>query len=78
MRNDQQAIMLYELREKILRKRMNTEEKIQSYLIEFSGCQEDIIYMANRILRFKQKLDDISDVVVQAQAYKYRIFVAKF
>lgn len=75
MRNDEQATRMYDLAERIKRKRLNTEEKIQSFLIDFEGCDPDIWGMANCIVRKRQKLDDISDVVVQLQAYKYKIFV---
>lgn len=78
LREDQEAIQIYALTEKIKRKRLNTEDKIQYYLIEFEDCANDIVLLANRIVRDRQKLDDISDVVVQAQAYKYRKFVASF
>lgn len=78
LREDTQAIQIYDLIIKIKRKRLNTEDKIQSYLVEFEGCDEHIVRMANRIVRDRQKLDDISDVVVQLQAYKYRQFVACF
>lgn len=78
LRADTQIVQIYDLIIKIKRKRINTEEKIQSYLIEFEGYDEDVVYMANRIVRDRQKLDDISDVVVQLQAYKYRKFVACF
>lgn len=78
LRADTQVVQIYDLTINIKRKRMNTEEKIQSYLIDFEGYDKDIIYMSNRILRYRQKLDDVSDVVVQLQAYKYRKFVACF
>lgn len=75
MRNDEQAMNMYALAERIKRKRLNTEEKIQSFLIDFEGCDSDIWGIANCILRKRQKLDDISDVVVQLQAYKYKVLV---
>jgi len=78
LREDKEAVQVYGLTENIKRKRLNTEDKIQLYLIEFESCTKDIVLLANRIVRDRQKLDDISDVVVQAQAYKYRKFVACF
>lgn len=75
-RDDREAIMAYQLTEKIKRKRINTEEKVQSYLIEFEDCAEDIKALAETIVRTRQKLDDISDTLIQLQAYKYLTFIS--
>jgi len=74
-RKDKQSIQLYDLPNKIKRKRMNKEEKIQGYLLEFEGCDDDILSFAEIILRKRQKMDDISDALVQTQAFKYLTFV---
>lgn len=75
-RKDNQSIQLYDLPNKIKRKRMNKEEKIQSYLSEFIGYDSDIYNFAETILRTRQKMDDVSDALVQSQAFKYLTFVS--
>jgi hypothetical protein len=77
-RQDTEALALYDLIERVKRKRLNTEEKVQVYLEDFRDCAADIRYLAEKIVRERQKMDDVADVVIQAQAYKYRTFVADF
>ena len=74
-RNDTEALRMYQLSLDIKGKRLNTEEKIQSYFVSFEDCAKDIRKMAEYMLRTRQKMDDISDTVVQLQAYKYMRFV---
>lgn len=77
-REDGEAMGMWELVEKVKGKRTKgNEEKIQSYLIEYEECAKDIRLMCDKIVRTRQKLDDISDVLVQLQAYKYKTFVSR-
>ena len=43
---------------------MNSEEKIQKYLKPFEESSSHIKYLAEKIVREKQKLDDINDALV--------------
>lgn len=74
-RNDREAVMIYDLPLKFKGKRLNNEGKIQSYLVEFENCDDKIKTLAEYIVRTRQKMDDISDTVIQLQAYKYLTFV---
>ena len=74
-RNDTEALRMYQLSLDIKGKRLHTEERIQSYFAPFEDCAKDIRQMAEYMLRTRQKMDDISDTVVQLQAYKYKRFV---
>lgn len=76
-REDREAEELWELVNRVRGRRMTTEEKVQSYLIDYENYPDDIKLMCEKIVRTKQKLDDISDVVVQLQAYKYKTFVSR-
>lgn len=77
-RNDREAVDMWDLVDRVKGKRMNgNEERIRSYLIEYEDCGDDIKLMCDKIVRKRQKLDDISDVVVQLQAYKYMTFVSR-
>jgi hypothetical protein len=80
LREDKNMLNCFDLSRNVKRKRINTEEKVQSFLINFKDKKvtDDIKILAEKIVRTKQKLDDVSDVVLQLQAYKYRTFVAKF
>ena len=76
-RVDTEAIDMWDLVEKVKGKRLTgNEPRIQSYLIEYETHSRDVQLMCDKIVRKKQKLDDISDVVVQLQAYKYMNFVS--
>ena len=77
-RNDENAIALYDLSLTVKGKRMNSEEKIQGYLDRFTGQGEDIREVGEKVIRYKQKLCDISDAMLQLQAFKYRTFIGEF
>lgn len=77
-RKDKDAVALYELSTIVKGKRMNSEEKIQGYLDRFPGKGEDIRETGEKVIRYKQKLCDISDALLQLQAFKYRSFVGEF
>ena len=79
LRKDEGVIELYRLAERVKRKRINTEEKVQEYLDTYPHMdQDDMNHMANYIVRRRQKLDDIADAMLQVQAFKYRTFVGCF
>lgn len=77
-RRDENAIALYDLSIIVKGKRMNNEEKIQGYLDRFHGEGKDIREVGEKVIRYKQKLCDISDAMLQLQAFKYRTFIGEF
>jgi len=77
-RKDKDAVALYDLSTIVKGKRMNSEEKIQGYLDRFPGEGEDIRETGEKVIRYKQKLCDISDAMLQLQAFKYRTFIGEF
>lgn len=78
LRKDTDLCNIFNLRADIFNKRLNSEEKIVGFLNKYTFESKDIQYLAERIVRERQKMDDVSDVVLQVQAYKYREFVARF
>ena len=77
-RSDEDAMELYRLKERVFRKRINTEEKVQSFLDTFESEKKDMCYLAEKIVRERQKLDDVADTCVQCQAFKFKTMVACF
>jgi hypothetical protein len=77
-REDINAVALYDLSLTVKGKRMNSEKKIQGYLDQFPGKGEDIREVGEKVIRYKQKLCDISDAMLQLQAFKYRTFIGEF
>jgi hypothetical protein len=77
-RGDENAIALYDLSITVKGKRMNSEEKIQGFINSFTGEGEDIRDLGEKVIRYKQKLCDISDAMLQLQAFKFRTFVGEF
>lgn|SRR5579862_1728345 len=80
-RGDKHMINIFELSEGVKRKQMKTEDKINQFKEEYSlnseECsEEDILYLADKIIREKQKLDDPADTVNQAQAFKFKTMIA--
>ena len=71
LREDKSMIDLFNLKDTIFRKRLNSEEKIMEYINMYSKDN-------SKDVREKQKLDDIGDVCIQCQAYKFKKFVACF
>lgn len=78
-RQDQEMITLFNLAEDIKGKRLTTLEKnIDEYKEKYLCEDDDTKDLFNKIILEKQKLDDISDSMIQCQAYKYRKMVACF
>jgi len=78
LRNDLDMLEIHELKKRIYRKRLNSESKIQSFLEGFEQKSDDLRWLADKIVRERQKLDDFSDAFLQLQAYLYKTFVACF
>lgn len=79
LRGDQSMIELFSLSDRIFRKRLDSEKKIQSYIDTYpEECSDDCRELAEKVVRHRQKLDDISDACIQAQAFKFRCLVAGF
>lgn len=79
MRGDKGMIELFNLADRTYRKRLNTEERMKSYLSTYpKDCSEDCRVLAERLVRERQKLDDIGDACIQCQAFKFRSMVACF
>ncbi len=77
-RGDQDMILIYQLARDVKGKRFKTEEQIVAFLNKYKFESIDCIELANKIVRNRQKLDDISDTLVQAQVFKYATMVACF
>lgn len=78
MREDQDMINLYALSEAVKRKRINTEERVASFKEDYPCKTEDAQVLSDKVIREKQKLDDTSDVLLQAQAFKFKTMIACF
>lgn len=78
LRGDKQVQDLYELKERIKRKRMNSEEKIRSFTDDLKNYSEDIKRLADQTVRYRQKFDDFSDACLQLQAFKFRKMITNF
>ena len=79
LRGDKSLIDLFELDDRVFKKRLNSEEKIKSYLKTYnSSNSKDGKELAEKVVRKRQKLDDISDACLQAQAFKFKTMVACF
>lgn len=78
-RNDVSMIELFQLSDRIFRKRLDSEQKIQSYIDTYpEQCSEDGRELAEKLVRYRQKLDDIGDAFLQAQAFKFKYFIVGF
>lgn len=78
LRDDKDMLELFFFKDKIFRKRMNTDEQKKYYISQFKIEDEDLKYIVHNTVHFKQKWDDFLDAVGQLQAYKYRKYIAKF
>lgn len=70
LRGDEEMKRVYQLRRDIARKRL-TPKFVKETLKPFLGC--GVEELARYIVTTRQKLDDISDACLQAQAYKLSI-----
>ena len=77
-RGDTDMINLFDLAEAVKRKRIKTEERVQSFKEDYPCEDEDTQELADKIIREKQKLDDVGDAKMQCQAYKFRKMVGCF
>lgn len=77
-REDQEMINLFDLAEAVKRKRITTEERVQSFKDQFPCDGQDTQELADKIIREKQKLDDVADAFMQCQAFKFRTMVGCF
>lgn len=78
LREDEEVIKLYNLSDKVKRIRMNNEDKVQKFIEDFDAKEEDMKELGEKVIRYKQKLCDISDAMLQLQAFKYRTFIGEF
>lgn len=78
IRKDQDMINVFELSDTVKRKQIKTEDKYNLYKKTCKCESIDANELADKIIREKQKLDDISDACYQAQAFKYRTMIACF
>lgn len=73
LRGDEEMEELFKLQDRIFNKRLNTEEKIIGYIDSYPlNLTEDLNLLVNSVVRNRQKLDDIGDAFLQAQAYKLK------
>jgi hypothetical protein len=79
-RKDLNMIALFDFRDRWARKRPK-EEAIIATLDELAAnlgdtrAAKDVVFLAERIIRERQKLDDVSDTCLQCQAYKCSLFM---
>jgi hypothetical protein len=79
MRNDKTMMDLFSLEDSVYRKKLSNENKIQSFLKTYdSSNSEDGVDLAEKVVRKRQKLDDISDACLQLQAFKFKTMIACF
>lgn len=82
LRKDEEMIEIFLLKDRLFRKRIPNEEKIQFYLDTFPGVQEDTKRLAKQMIQIRsedrQKLDDIADALVQCMAFIFKYLVAVF
>ena len=73
-------IEIFELNDRIFRKRLTNEKNVEKFLDTYprEKCSKDCIELSERIVRERQKLDDIGDACIQAQAFKFKHIVALF
>lgn len=69
-RGDAQSYYIYELHENVKRKR-KLEAYITEYEVKFSN-NKIALSLCEKIVKEKQKLNDISDAVTQLQAFKFK------
>lgn len=74
MKNDVAMIELYNLKDKIFRKRLGKQEIIDKYIAEYPDGL-DCKHLAVKLVTERQKLDDVADAYAQAQAFKVKQFV---
>ena len=77
-RKDEDMIEIFDLKDRIFRKRLNTPKKCEEFLSSCKAISEDCRALAKRMIYDRQKLDDVFDCLVQLQAYKFRAMVAMF
>lgn len=79
LRKDKDMIGLFELKDSILRKRLNTEMIISDFLKKYTSSHSSVDgeELCVKMLRYRQKLDDISDACIQLQAFKYKYFILR-
>jgi hypothetical protein len=79
LRKDKTMVDLFNLEDLVYRKKLSNENKIQSFLKTYdSSNSEDGKLLAEKVVRKRQKLDDISDACLQLQAFKFKTMIACF
>jgi hypothetical protein len=78
-RGDAGAIMLYSFRDTFFKKRPSEEKIVDALAALSEDCsEEDILYMAEKSIRERQKMDDVSDCLIQLQAFNMWYLVGNF
>ena len=77
LRGDQDMINIFLLSSFMKRKRVSPET-VSGYLEKYPVVSKDAKQLAIRVVTEKQKLDDISDPVVQLKAYIFKEMIAVF
>jgi hypothetical protein len=74
VRKDTEAAYIYDLSERVKRKR-----KLDSYIDEYESkiVDKDCLSLCEKVVKNKQKLDDVSDAVNQLQAFKFKKLVCE-
>lgn len=74
-RGDEDMVNLYKLSRSVKGKRINTEERAQTFRDDHPMETPDVKNLAEKVIWFRQKLDDTSDAFMQLQAFKYLTLV---
>lgn len=77
-REDSDMIEVLDLKDRIFRKRLTSIDRQNEFIESCKAVSADCKVLAERLVRDRQKLDDISDCLLQLQAFKFRTFVALF
>jgi hypothetical protein len=79
LRKDSDMIELFRIAEEVKRKRLSTDEKVQVFIQNYTLTEDkDVHALALKIVKERQKLDDISDAFTQLQAFKFKTMVGCF
>lgn len=78
LREDTDMINIYKLAEAVKRKQIKTDKRIAEFKNDYPCTTDDGDQLSTKVICEKQKLDDVSDTYMQAQAFKFKTMVGCF
>jgi hypothetical protein len=78
LRGDIDMVNVHKLSDAVKYKRIKTDSRVQEFKNQYPCKTQDADELSTKVICEKQKLDDVSDVDIQAQAFKFRTMVACF